>query len=77
MQASSWAGSLTAFFTLMTAIVVTIGALVARQTSKKVDTVHKIVNQQRTDMQNYNRALIKALRAHDIEVPDDQSVTGE
>jgi hypothetical protein len=38
-----------------------------------VPSVHKIVNQQRTDMLRYQRALIVALKAHGVEVPDDQS----
>ena len=34
---------------------------------------HKIVNQQRTDMINFQTVLINTLTAHGIDVPEDQS----
>ena len=46
----------------------------AAQASSKTDEVHKIVNQQRTDMIRYTEALIRTLRAAGIEVPIDQSI---
>lgn len=39
----------------------------------RVNVVHKIVNQQHTDMKNYQGALIRALEAKGITVPIDQS----
>lgn len=35
---------------------------------------HEIVNQQRTDLVNYSRALTRTLREHGIDVPVDQSL---
>jgi hypothetical protein len=43
-------------------------------TTEKVQEVHKIVNQQRTDMTNYQEALKRALSAAGIEIPIDQSL---
>ena len=47
------------------------------KTVDKVDTktaqVHVLVNQQHTDLINFNRALIRALREKGIAVPIDQS----
>jgi hypothetical protein len=40
----------------------------------KVDGVHKIVNQQRTDAMNYQAALLRALTKAGIEIPEDQSI---
>lgn len=40
----------------------------------KVEDVHHIVNQQRTDMQRYTRALVAALEKAGLEVPIDQSL---
>jgi hypothetical protein len=40
----------------------------------KVDGVHVIVNQQQTDLRNYQAALIASLRAAGIAVPADQSL---
>lgn len=42
--------------------------------SGKIDGVHVIVNQQRTDLQRYQRALIATLKSHGIDPPADQSV---
>lgn len=38
-----------------------------------VQSVHKIVNQQRTDMLTYQADLIRALRREGIDVPRDES----
>lgn len=78
---SSLAGVITAAGVALTAVSVVItavtGFLVARRATNrvesKIDTVHVIVNQQRTDLQNYNRALQRALRAAGLDVPEDQS----
>jgi hypothetical protein len=66
MELGSIAGLITAVATMVTAV----GGIVL---SYRVQSVHKIVNQQRTDMLRYQRALIVALKAHGVEVPDDQS----
>ncbi len=72
------AGTLTAFATVITALgglFVAIKVLIP--TKKQIVQVHDIVNQQRTDMLNYQRALENVLKLHGIEVPADQSKGGE
>lgn len=75
MGASSWAGIITAVATLMTALG---GLLLAFKTViplyRTAQSTHKIVNQQRTDMLRYQRALIKTLQNAGIDIPDDQSI---
>lgn len=79
MQASSLAGTITAIAASITALGTAVGGLIVvikvliplLRTSR--DT-HKIVNQQRTDMQNYIRALVAELRIHGINIPIDQSL---
>ena len=44
------------------------------RTKRQVQSVHKIVNQQRTDMLRFQEALVRALIAAGIEVPIDQSL---
>lgn len=79
MPPSTFAGIITAIASLFTAVSLVIGALIAwkkaTHVESKVDEVHKIVNQQRTDAQNYQRALIRALEANGVDVPKDQSET--
>lgn len=79
MPQSTLAGVITAVATLFTAAALIITALAglvaARRVGRKVDAVHVIVNQQRTDSMNYQRALIRALEAQGIAVPVDQSDT--
>lgn len=75
MEWGSIAGTLTAAATLLTAVggfIVTIKVMIPNFKTNK--ETHKIVNQQRTDMLNFQNALIRALVAHDIEVPIDQSI---
>lgn len=76
--ATTITGVITAFGTLLTATALVITALAAlnrsRRTEKKIDAVHKIVNQQRTDMQRYQAALVAALKKAGVEVPVDQSI---
>jgi histidyl-tRNA synthetase len=79
---STGAGVITAIATVITAVgglVLAVGVLIpilrqTRSLDKKVDTVHTIVNQQRTDAQRYNIALAELLRKNGIEVPIDQSL---
>lgn len=75
MTGSSLAGIITAFASVLIAVGGIITAFsvlipILRQTR----AVHKIVNQQRTDMLRYQQALIRALAAHGIAVPLDQSI---
>jgi hypothetical protein len=75
MTGSSWAGVITALATLVTALggfVVAIKVLVPNR--RDTQEIHKIVNQQRTDMLRFQRALIKTLVEHGVKVPEDQSL---
>lgn len=82
MADSTLAGVITACASVLTALgllvtAVTVLIPILRQGKKhavELEKVHTIVNQQRTDGQNYQRALIRALEAKGIEVPIDQSV---
>lgn len=49
-------------------------AEVAAVTVNKLDDVHKIVNQQRTDMQRYQEALVAALQNAGVDIPRDESL---
>lgn len=49
-------------------------AKTAKQTDAKIDDVHKIVNQQRTDAQKYQADLIAALVAAGVAIPPDASL---
>lgn len=70
------AGGVLALLITAVAALVTAKATLnnSKRVEKKVDSVHVLVNQQRTDMQNYIRALTRALKMNDIDVPVDQSV---
>jgi hypothetical protein len=46
----------------------------AAETNGKLDDVHKIVNQQRTDMQRYQEVLLAAMRRAGVEIPRDESL---
>jgi hypothetical protein len=76
--ATTIVGVITAFGTLFTAvslIIAAIGGLKRSQiVERKVDEVHIIVNQQRTDLQRYQVALISALQKAGVEIPIDQSL---
>jgi hypothetical protein len=75
MEWGTIAGILTAIATLITAIggaVVTAKVMIPNFKTNKA--THKIVNQQRTDMLNFQGALIRALKKEGIEVPIDQSL---
>lgn len=63
---------------LITAIVTAIVSLRKIDTVKEalqgdVQAVHKIVNQQRTDMLAYQAVLVNALQAAGIHVPHDEA----
>jgi len=79
---STLAGIITAAASVLTSVGLIVSAVsvlvpilrTTRQTKTAVQEVHIIVNQQRTDLVNYQRALVKALVAAGIDVPDDQSL---
>jgi len=78
---SSVAGILTAIGSGFTGLSLTITAVAglrpllkkAKQVEIKVDDVHRIVNQQRTDMMNYQAALMEAMKQAGVDIPVDQS----
>jgi large-conductance mechanosensitive channel len=64
----------TAFGTIITALggfIVSITVLMPLLKTAK--GTHKIVNQDHTNIVNYNRALVRALKTAGVEVPVDQS----
>jgi hypothetical protein len=63
-----------AVFTAVALVITAIaGLMAARLATRKIDSVHAIVNQQQTDLRNYQAALIRALEDKGITVPVDQS----
>jgi hypothetical protein len=60
---------ITAAATLITALAGAAVLIIA-----EIRKVHKIVNQQRTDMLKYQDRLIGTLRAAGLHVPDDESL---
>ena len=60
---------ITAAATLITALAGAAVLIIA-----EVRKVHKIVNQQRTDMLKYQDHLVKTMRAAGLHVPDDESL---
>lgn len=80
LEGSNLAGIITAVATVITAcggllLAVSVLLPMLRQTRQ----IHTIVNQQRTDQQRYNIALVELLKKNNIEIPIDQSlpVTGQ
>lgn len=78
MTGSSVAGIITACATALIAlggVITAVGVLlpILRGTRE----IHKIVNQDKTDRDNFNRALIRALNEAGITVPVDQSLSEE
>jgi len=79
---STTAGIITAIgvmFVALGGLITTIGVLVPILRSSKLniiktEEVHHIVNQQRTDMQRFNVALLSALKHAGVEPPVDQSL---
>lgn len=74
--------SLPAIITAIAATITAIGGVIVALTVlipmyRVTKITHKIVNQQQTDLKNYQMALIKALELHNIEVPEDQSKGSE
>jgi hypothetical protein len=72
-------GSITGIITACATVLIAVGGIITAlavlvPTLRKVDGVHTIVNQQRTDMQRYQRALLDALGEAGIDAPVDQSM---
>jgi high-affinity K+ transport system ATPase subunit B len=57
------------------ALVTRNNAVITKKNSEALGEVHTMVNQQRTDSIRYQTALIKALKAAGVDVPDDQSLS--
>jgi len=75
--ASSTAGIITASATLFIAFAAVITALtLLLPILRTTKSTHKLVNQRFTDMQNWNRALVRALNNAGLDVPIDQSIEG-
>ncbi len=75
MAESSLAGVITACGAVLTALSLVIGSITLLvPILRTTRSTHKIVNQQRTDMLNFQRALIRALDDAGVSVPVDQSV---
>jgi hypothetical protein len=73
--ASTLTGIITAVAAVITALALLAGAMpLLIRTLRQLKEVHTIVNQQRTDAQNYQRALVDALTKAGIDVPADQSL---
>jgi hypothetical protein len=78
----TWAGIITAFATVITALGLLITALSVflpilrgtRENKVAIAEVHTIVNQQRTDMERYQRALILQIRGEGLDPVVDQSI---
>lgn len=71
---STWAGIATAIATVITALggfIVAIAVLIPNLHISR--ETHKLVNQSHTDLINYQRALIRALKDKGIDIPIDQS----
>ena len=85
MPPSTLASVITAIAVCITAVGGVIAALtlfipILRNTKSlrhEVADVHTIVNQQRTDAANYQRALVRALKDAGVDVPTDQSLPAE
>lgn len=78
-QPSGDSGStINAWANVITAIGVLLGALpLLVFTLRTVLSTHHIVNQEKTDRDQFNRDLIATLRAHGVDVPLDQSLPKE
>jgi len=69
-------GAVGVLITSITASIVTLRRVDASKVAVQEDVaaVHKIVNQQRTDMLAYQATLVETLRASGIHVPTDESL---
>ena len=90
-QVVAYAASFAEVAVLLTAVATTITAVgafilaraqakaleTAKATKKTVDEIDEIVNSQKTNMENFQRALIRALKDAGVAVPIDQSLPEE
>lgn len=69
-------GAVGALVTVITAAIVSLRKIesVKVELKEEVQAVHKIVNQQRTDMLAYQKTLVDSLIAAGIHVPRDESL---
>lgn len=72
------ANTIVSLITAVGGVVVSFALLLpifrkTKQLEQKTDEVHVMVNQQRTDAERYQGQLVKALEAHGINVPKDES----
>lgn len=75
------AGTIAAVAGVVSAVTLLIGALTiflpvlraTRANGATLTEVHTMVNQQRTDLVNYQAALVGALKRAGVDVPEDQS----
>lgn len=74
MEWGTIAGLVTALMTMITAVLGFVVSRNARAAKKELTAVHNIVNQNWTDSQNFQRALIRALNEAGVAVPIDQSL---
>lgn len=72
-------GAIGALVTVITAAVVSLRRIetVKTEIKQEVQAVHKIVNQQRSDMLAYQKTLVDSLIAAGIHVPRDKSLLKE
>jgi hypothetical protein len=71
---STAAGIITAIATVLMALATVLGALpLLIKTWRQSKEIHKIVNQQQTDLRNYQAALIRTIEHDGGTVPIDQS----
>lgn len=76
MSASSLAGVISACAGVVSAFALVFAAMPALiKTRREVRKIHTIVNQQHTDLINYQGALVRALKTAGIDVPVDQSAS--
>lgn len=69
------ASVITACALLMTALSLLLPTLrKVKEVGRNVVEIHTIVNQQRTDLQRYQQALVNALNEAGVKVPADQSI---
>jgi hypothetical protein len=59
---------------IITAAMLVVTSVTGVVVAFRVNVVHKIVNQEKTNRDNFNRALIRALEDKGIPVPIDQSI---
>jgi hypothetical protein len=64
---------MTTVLQVITAITLVVTSVTGVIVAFRVNVVHKIFNQQHTDLKNYQAALIRALQDKGIDVPLDQS----